>query len=176
MNITVMGFSTTYWSRLSAAQGSPLLERFGSYALNTVSTGSLRSHYRYGCKLAEQHDNLHLGIDFDFYAARRKDSNYRLTRGISHRQTVPTSTSSSMPTNLIPTFLKTRVDAFSSGNVCAQTTCTRMSRKARRINSAAANVAIPCPRNKGAVPYARVDFGGSNQSRPERKSRTCRSF
>src|SRR5258705_5129158 len=70
----------------------------------------------------------------------------------SHRQTGPSSGSTTVPMCTKPHFVRTRVDAFASGRVCARMRFTRGSPVAKWISARAASVAYPRPSREGTTP------------------------
>src|SRR6267378_2890378 len=72
----------------------------------------------------------------------------------SHRQTGPSSGSTTSPICTNPHFVSTRVDALACGSVWARITRTRASALANRTSAAAASVAYPRPSRDGTTPYA----------------------
>src|SRR6266511_475362 len=70
----------------------------------------------------------------------------------SHRQTGPSSGSTTGPMCTKPHFASTRVDALASGRVCARMVRTRASPAAKWISARAASVAYPRPSRDGTTP------------------------
>src|SRR5213594_751953 len=70
----------------------------------------------------------------------------------SHRQTGPSSGSTTSPTKWNPHLARTRVDALYAGSVCARTRRTRSLANANATSAVAASVAKPRPSNAGTMP------------------------